>query len=59
MPFGKYKGYDLEEIPQDYLQWIADNIDLYGELRKAVFDILVGKYGEKHELGKNMGKRVN
>lgn len=47
MPFGKYAGYELTEIPKDYLKWISENLDLYGELRTAVFDELVGKFGEK------------
>jgi hypothetical protein len=49
MPFGKYQGRDLEEIPKDYLNWIAEHIDLYGPLREAVFDVLVGKEGELWE----------
>ena len=49
MPFGKYAGYDLEEVPKDYLLWLSNNIDLYGDLREAVFDELVGKQGEKHK----------
>ena len=27
MPFGKFKGKDIEEIPSSYLKWIAENID--------------------------------
>ena len=47
MPFGKYKDFQLEEIPRDYLKWISENLDLYGDLRIAIFDVLVGKFGEK------------
>uniref|UniRef100_A0A6M3IKR9 Putative quorum-sensing-regulated virulence factor n=1 Tax=viral metagenome TaxID=1070528 RepID=A0A6M3IKR9_9ZZZZ len=25
MPFGKYKGADIEDIPSDYLYWLARN----------------------------------
>ena len=46
MPFGKYQGYELEEIPKSYLQWISEHLDLYGELREAIFDVLIGKFGE-------------
>ena len=49
MPFGKYQGDEIEELPREYLQWIADNLDLYGNLRTAIFDELVGEYGEKHK----------
>lgn len=27
MPFGKYKGEQLGDIPDNYLQWIIDNVD--------------------------------
>lgn len=26
MPFGKYKGKDIEEIPSSYLLWVAGNV---------------------------------
>jgi hypothetical protein len=52
MPFGKYEGHEIEEIPRDYLQWIADNLDLYGDLREAIFDELVGKFGEKWQAAR-------
>lgn len=27
MPFGKYIGQDLEDIPSSYLRWLAENCD--------------------------------
>ena len=27
MPFGKHKGEEIEDIPSDYLKWVAENID--------------------------------
>lgn len=27
MPFGKHKGQDIEDIPSDYLRWLAANCD--------------------------------
>lgn len=27
MPFGKYKGQTIEEIPSNYLRWMTDNLD--------------------------------
>jgi len=27
MPFGKYKGKDLEDIPSSYLKWLAENCE--------------------------------
>ena len=47
MPFGKYQGHEIEEIPKDYLKWVSNNLDLYGDLRTAIFDELVGQFGEK------------
>ncbi len=26
MPFGKYKGIDIENIPSSYLLWVAENV---------------------------------
>lgn len=39
MPFGKYKGVELADIPADYIDWLLGNIDdlrepLKGELEK-------------------------
>ena len=27
MPFGKHKGEELDDIPSDYLHWLAENCD--------------------------------
>jgi uncharacterized protein (DUF3820 family) len=35
MPFGKHKGLKMEEVPADYLQWLAKT-DLDGDLRYTV-----------------------
>ena len=35
MPFGKHKGLKMEEVPADYLQWLAKT-DLDGDLRFTV-----------------------
>lgn len=26
IPFGKYKGQSIEDIPNDYLKWFVDNV---------------------------------
>lgn len=38
--FGKYKGKDISIIPQEYLTWVLDNIDLSekGSLRMAIME---------------------
>lgn len=27
MPWGKHKGEDIEDLPTDYLKWLAENCD--------------------------------
>jgi len=36
MPFGKYKGTEVSELPLDYLLWLQDTIPLREPLRSAV-----------------------
>src|SRR5687768_17402034 len=35
MPFGKYKGWPLDQVPDDYLEWLQ-TIDLRPRLLQAV-----------------------
>jgi hypothetical protein len=36
MPFGKYKGHDLSEVPDEYLLWLTANIPLRDPLWSAI-----------------------
>jgi hypothetical protein len=36
MPFGKYRGQLLEDVPTDYLEWLLDAFPLRPFLRRAV-----------------------
>jgi len=36
MPFGKYEGQKIADIPLDYLEWLRENVELYGNVKKAV-----------------------
>ena len=36
MPFGKYKGHDLDALPDDYLLWVLANIPLRDPLGSAI-----------------------
>ena len=36
MPFGKFKSYDLAELPDNYLEWLWFEIDLREPLKSAV-----------------------
>ena len=43
MPFGKYKGQDLSEVPDDYLLWLIGNIPLRDPLLSAVMGEITGR----------------
>lgn len=36
MPFGKYKGYLMVNVPASYLLWLYDSNKCYGELKDYV-----------------------
>ncbi len=36
MTFGKYKGHDVGEIPEDYLLWLIETVDLREPLLTSV-----------------------
>ena len=36
MPFGKYKGVKIENIPSDYLEWILENVTLRDTLQDEI-----------------------
>lgn len=40
MPFGKYKDEYIGDIPNNYLEWLYDNVELNGKLREAVSYVL-------------------
>jgi len=41
MPWGKWKGYPIEEVPHDYMRWAVRNADaMSDELRAAMEKIL-------------------
>ncbi len=37
MPFGKFKGVAVCDLPSDYLSWLSENVNLREPLRSAVF----------------------
>lgn len=40
MPFGKYKGYNMINVPADYLLWLWENNKCYGEVKEYIEDNL-------------------
>ncbi len=36
MPFGRYKGCSIKDLPRDYLNWMLENVELRGSLLKAL-----------------------
>jgi uncharacterized protein (DUF3820 family) len=40
MPFGKYKGDKMANIPADYLLWLYENSKVYGEVKQYIKDNL-------------------
>jgi hypothetical protein len=36
MPFGKYRGVEVSELPDRYVCWLLDEVDLFGQLRLEV-----------------------
>lgn len=45
MPFGKFKGVPVDELPQDYLSWLWTEVDLRDPLRSAVKGVLFPECG--------------
>ena len=53
MPFGKYKGEDLEDIPVDYLMWLEENATHLNKLlRDEINYIIERKTGDITSLGR-------
>jgi len=40
MPFGKYKGEKMANIPADYLLWLYENSKVFGEVKQYIKDNL-------------------
>lgn len=46
MPFGKYKGEYVDELPADYIDWLLTECDLRPALQKELEAQLALKRGE-------------
>jgi len=40
MPFGKYRGSDLEELPDSYVLWLSANVQLREPLLSGIWEEL-------------------
>ena len=59
MPFGKHKGWDLSEIPSDYLELLLEEVDLRPQLRRNVLDELDRRAVTERPDDKNIDEMVN
>lgn len=57
MPFGKYKGRYISEIPDNYIAWLLYNNIVEGRLRTQIEDCIKEKY-KKVWLSKVLKKWV-
>lgn len=44
MPFGKYKGEEICDLPEDYLMWLVSNVDMRQQLKDEVVMVLEDQY---------------
>jgi hypothetical protein len=42
MPFGRHVHEPIQNIPRGYLRWLADNVELHGDLQRDVTAVLAG-----------------
>lgn len=45
MPFGKYKGDEMDDLPTHYLRWLAENVSDSAVVKEAE-DLLAMREGE-------------
>ena len=58
MPFGKYKGLDVDDLEENYLLWLWSNVNLYEPLRSEVRRRLYGDAGQVMTLEPDRIKRI-
>ena len=49
MPFGKYQGQSVYDIPIDYIYWLKNNASLFGELEDIVDERIEKAEQEQYE----------
>ena len=58
MPFGKYRGMPMDQLPYDYLQWLVDNIDAC-DVRDEAISILNSMDAKLDNQYKSLEERAN
>lgn len=51
IPFGKFAGKRLDQIPASYLRWLYENADLYADTRQALIAFLMPPAAEADRSG--------
>jgi len=51
MPWGKFVGYDLGDIPNNYLEWLLDNIEIKNRYDSNLHDAVMAELRERDEIG--------
>jgi hypothetical protein len=54
MPFGKYKGEYIYDLPINYLEWLYENIELRGDIQEAVSKAIDEYYWAKSRRGRTV-----
>jgi uncharacterized protein (DUF3820 family) len=52
MPIGKYKGEKMANVPSEYLLWLYENGNIYGELKqylKENIDVIKSEINYKNK----------
>lgn len=49
MPFGKYSGVDVDDLPDSYVRWLWNNVALREPLRSAIEWRLDNMQDRRHE----------
>jgi putative quorum-sensing-regulated virulence factor len=50
MPFGRWRGFQIEDLPTEYLIWLAKRVDLSEPLRSEVQFELIRRKREQGQI---------
>lgn len=51
IPWGKYSGEDIDDIPNTYLEWIYDNMIVRNESDRAIYRAVTQEIQDREESG--------